>query len=262
MSDYAGPFVFMRKHLQTMLAEEPCDQTTVAEVNRYTIRTRAGWSIGVPDEALKVLPGSAVTIWGEGKGLGSSLRGLVVGNIFCRYRTPPQEEVHHQRWVAERTREKEEELERVRPALDAEFAWLPELFRQRLIRFRTNNPDFRRDFEVYEMFCIREAIRIVGHFNHKYPDAPGEAYQRWLQLSHDGNNKWIQQGQRWANRELMLDEGHSGNTHSMALLLARCWLEQPWLIPEMHGAMSPLTGCLDYGCHTKEDFPDKEVTHA
>jgi hypothetical protein len=45
-----------------------------------------------------------------------------------------------------------------------------------------------------------------------------------------------------------LADGHSGNTVGCACLLARLYLTSPEDVARMHGALTPLVGCAEYGC--------------
>lgn len=45
--------------------------------------------------------------------------------------------------------------------MDVDYENLPDAFKKRIDRFRANNPDFRFEFESYELFCCMEAVKIA-----------------------------------------------------------------------------------------------------
>jgi hypothetical protein len=112
--------------------------------------------------------------------------------------------------------------------MDADYDALPDDFKQRIDRFRKNNPDFRVDYEAYEMFCCMEAIKIANAC--KTVENVDKFYK-------SGNSKLVPD----------LSDGHSGNTFGCACLLAKLHLESPELVHQAYGAMSPLVGSKDYG---------------
>jgi hypothetical protein len=190
-----------------------------------------------------------------GRGLGYSIRGVVIDDVVWRYETAEEAALSHEREQVKRHQAKRDEFEATgRAVLDAKYAALPALFQQRLDRFRANNPEFRWEYEPYEMFCCEEAVKLAAHLGtvgeaKRYAAlASSETYStdtpRW-------NAEWEEQKAIDRAAGLATHE-HSGNTHGMTAILARLYLEQPDLVPKMHGALTPLVGCEAYGC----DHPD------
>ena len=155
------------------------------------------------------------------------------------YKSPEQAQQEHDKWVAEYHAELQATFERNRASLDERYQGLPEVFRQRLDRFRGNNPDFRWKYEAYELFTCEQAVIIA--------DTLGTS--ECIKHFHDA---------KWEEQKAMvggLDDGHSGNTFGMAVLLARVYLERPEDVAAWHGALAPLVGSEEYGGVPKPEDP-------
>jgi len=188
-----------------------------------------GWSFGfpkVPGVTPKV--GSAVRFYG--KGIGATVRGVVVDGNPVYYRTPAEEEQRHQDWCAEQDRQKRARFEESKAKLDVSYDALPRTFQLRIDRFRTANPDFRWKYEPYEMFVCEQAVIIAKAL--KTVDA--------IEAFH--SLPW--ETQKFNVPEL--SDGHSGNTFGCACHLAKTLLTEPARIEYTPGAMSPLVGTSDY----------------
>lgn len=126
---------------------------------------------------------------------------------------------------------------------------LPKEFQERIDRFNklfiqgtlnTENPhNFEEDslFE-YEMFCIKEALKIVEIIKDK------ETYEALLAES--GTKSFYKFTKFLKDKGLQLDDGHSGNTIGQCFSLALCYITRPDLIPYMHGSLAPLVGDSGY----------------
>ena len=122
---------------------------------------------------------------------------------------------------------------------------LPKEFQERIDRFNnlfiqgtlnTENPhNFEEDdlFE-YEMFCMKEALKIAELIKDK------ETYEALLAES--GVETLSEFIEFLKNKGLELDEGHSGNTVGQSFTIARCYITRPELVPYMHGSLAPLVG--------------------
>jgi hypothetical protein len=136
--------------------------------------------------------------------------------------------------VREREAKDKAEFEKNKAKLDAQYQALPEVFQRRIDRFRTNNPDFRWKFEEYEILVCSQAVVIADAL--KTP----EKISSWKSMGFKKQKRLVPG----------LSDGHSGNTFNAACFLATVYLEQPERVLEQHGAMVPLVGCKEYGCHT------------
>ena len=195
--------------------------------------THDGWTLSCPK--VEGLPAPCV---GEilrcyGRGIGSIVRGIVVGGRVYRYRTEAEE---HTR-AAEEQRAQEAEREQAFVAnladTDRRIAALPVFFRERIAKFqRDGGYHFRRDYEAYELFCCEQAVVIADALHTReaidaFAAAPWEEQTRMVSgLSND----------------------HSGNTFGAACQFARTYITHPEFVPMMHGALVPLVGCAAYGC--------------
>lgn len=124
------------------------------------------------------------------------------------------------------------EFEVARPKLDAQFAALPLAFQQRIERFRRDGgPDWRWQFESYEMFVCAEAVKIAEHCAREHI-----TLRQFAALPYD------------EQKAAGISDGHSGTTFGAAVHLARLWPNPDALI-DAHGAIAVLVGCEVFGCH-------------
>ena len=122
-------------------------------------------------------------------------------------------------------------FEESRESMDAQYEALPRIFRERLDKFRRNNPDFRWKYEPYELFVCEEAVRIAEEL-----ETPDEVVAF-------GKMTYEEQKAR-----VTLSDGHSGNTFGMVMRLAYLFLSDEAGVEQMHGALAPLVGSEEYGC--------------
>lgn len=175
---------------------------------------------------------------------GYPVRGIFLNGVKSFYRTPAEQDEIHRKWCEEQERKRKEEFEKNREDMDRRVAALPEVFQRRIQKFRDNNPDFRWEYEPYELFTCEQAVLIANALRtpekvKEYHDLP-----------------WEKQ------KELVpgLDDGHSGNTFGCACLLAHHYLTHQENVYREHGALVPLVGCIKYGCvHPLSEEADKPV---
>lgn len=167
---------------------------------------------------------------------GSTVRGVILNKNLVYYKTDEDLAEEHRVWVEDLHRRQAEEFERNRSKLDAEYEALPECFRHRIDRFRLNNPEFRVQYEQYELFCCREAVKIANALR------TPEAVQAWAETSFKNHLATVPD----------LDHGHSGNTLGMATRLAYLYLMDTTQVSQQHGALSVLVGSKAYGDVDKE----------
>ena len=178
------------------------------ESNGWTIRRADGWNFSVPDSSpVEPRPGMAARFYG--RGLGYTVRGLVLDGRTIFYRTADEDADKSRRAAEDRDRASRYDAERGRADMKRRVAALPAPLRDRIAGFRSNNPDFWWKFEPYEMAVCEQAA--------KGPDAE-------------------------------IDPDLSGNQAGCAALLARLLRDAPSRIASVHGAMCPLVGCREYGC--------------
>lgn len=218
----------------------------------YEITQSNRWSFFIAKEydgvAHGIVPavGDTVRMYG---GSGRPVRGLFVNGRRIYYRTEEQQDELAARQLAEEDSKRRRKFEEAgRAVLDAKYAALPPIFQARIDRFRQNNPEFRWLYEEYEMFCCEEAVKLAQHLGSV------EAMERYCALASSetfGANQaqwhaeW--QEQKAIDRAAGLSDGHSGNTHGAAAMLALLYLRQPGDVARMHGALAPLVGSEEYG---------------
>lgn len=158
---------------------------------------------------------------------GSMIRGVELNDVILYYKSDQQLEQEHREWLDNNDKQKQERFVKNKTQMNSDYESLPAVFKQRIDRFRKNNPDFRVEYEAYELFSCKEAVKIadvcktVGNVN-KFKNGKSE-------LVPD------------------LSKDHSGNTFDCACYLARIYLESPDFVITATGAMAPLVGSKEYG---------------
>lgn len=220
------------------------EDSTLEEITEhgdwFEIRSSKGWGLGIGAEhaeAFKAnmpLAGQQLRTYGC---LGFPVRGLFIDGRRVWYRTKDEEAEQHRAWVAAQQRRRVEEFEREgRAKQDAQYDAVPDVFKRRIDKFRRNNPEFRVEFEAYELFCCTEALKIADALK------TSEAVQAWTALSYDERKAAVPD----------LDyAAHSGNTFDASGFLASLYLHDALQVEHSHGALAPLVGCEKYGCHPK-----------
>lgn len=204
-----------------------------------------GWaSFCVPaDSPVVPVPGMVARLYG--RGFGYVVRGLFLDGERVFYLTEAEQAAKHRREAEERDRERRYDFEKNRIDLDRRYRVLPEVFRRRLDRFRANNPDFRWEYEPYELFVCEQAVVIAAALDANDRDATVAAFDAFRDMG------WEEQKARVPG----LDDDHSGNTFGCACLLAWLYLTDPESVVKIHGALAPLVGSVEYGCVPRESKP-------
>lgn len=177
-----------------------------------------------------------------GRGFGFNVRGIVMestaDDLGCLvfYRTEAEEEARHHAQVEENKAQKRRDFERDREKLDRDYVNLPVCFQKRLDRFRANCPEFRWEFEPYEMNVCVEAVKIAKALKTR------AAIAEWYKLPPEEQRKVVE-----------YDEGHSGNSFGQAVRLACAYADEAYeYVALSHGALTPLVGCEACGCTHEE----------
>lgn len=181
---------------------------------------------------------------------GFPIRGVIINDVLVYYRTEDEQRAKFAREKAERDAARLREFEETGKAkLDAQYAALPPIFQARIDKFRRNNPDFRVEYEPYEMFCCEEAVKLARHL------ASVEAMDHYISLArHETYSADLPRWHReWEEQKAIdvaagISNDHSGNTHGAMVALASLYLRSPAGVERMHGALAPLVGSFAYGC--------------
>lgn len=236
------------------LTDEEYEDSTITEVKEfddyYDLRFES-MGIGMaksydghPPHGIVPKIGDQYRSYGE---FGQPARGMAINGILVYWHSPDEQRDIHKEWVAQANQDRRDKFEKERPSLDAQYEALPDIFKKRIDRFRQNNPDFRWEYESYELFCCTEAMKFVNHFK------TFEAFERYAALTQcsitDEKERWYREWeeQKAIDRAAGIADGHSGNTHGMAVALAGYYLRQPEAVAKLHGALSPLVGSWAYG---------------
>lgn len=220
------------------ISEPPYATHILEKVGKDSVTFDDCWSLFVENaDQLDIHPGDEVRLWG--RGLGWTVRGIAIGDLVIRYCTEAEQDTQDaiDREAAKAVRRAE--FENSRADSDAKYDALPEVFRQRIDRFRAGNPDFRWEFEAYEMVCCVDAVKIA----------------EWCKVNRSAEDQsWVSAVREFKDlptavlAEAGIDEGHSGNTFGVACHLAVRYVLAPPSVVDAHGAMTPLVGCVEYGC--------------
>ncbi len=219
-------------------------ERTEHTIDSVTGDRRRGWVVnfdgatcfGIPESSpIEPRPGMVITLFG--RGFGHPVRGCLLDGACVFYRTPEEEKAKCRADAQAREREQREQFDREREILDARYDALPACFRDRIDRFRSNNPDFRWRFEAYELYCCEQAVVIASVMK-----SAGEV-RTFASMG------WDEQVARCPG----LDDGHSGNTFGAACRLAMDYLTDPGHVSQRHGALAPLVGSKAYGCVPSEE---------
>lgn len=156
-----------------------------------------------------------------------------------------QQAARDRTWLAAHERAMRQVFESARDELDDTYASLPEPFRRRIETFRRTNPNFRWQYELYELAVCLDALRIAEYISTNLAELSNagiEVYlERFLELSRDDQLK------------AGIEETHTEHSVAFAARLARRWLTDPGLVAAEHGALCDIVGCADYGCPRQDE---------
>lgn len=208
----------------------------------------AHWSLGWAKTrgGLVPKPGDHIRAYGP---FGHRIHGVDINSQQVYYLTHSEREAKHEALLANSQADRRQRFEQDRDKLDAAYHSLPAIFQRRIDKFRRTNPDFRWEFESYEMMCCEDAVRIARYLmTTDDPEAPpvplAPAADRW-QVRFEWFKALSFDEQVW---NAGISDSHSGNSFGTALRLAWWYAVQPSMVELEHGALVPLVGCSRYGC--------------
>jgi hypothetical protein len=198
------------------------------EKNQYTLNIDGGYfCVSSPD----FVPKKGMSIKTYGKGIGYPIRGVIIDDVVIYYLTEKEAEADFNRHLKTEKAKRVKAYNKNIKKIQADYDALPEIFRKRIDKFRKVNPDFKYEYESYEMFCCSEAVKIATTLK------TVEAISDWAKLPYEEQKKMVD-----------VDDGHSGNTFGCACGLAKLYIKSPEYVLLAHGALTPLVGCKAYGC--------------
>lgn len=209
------------------------EEVTINNVTKSTsgweIQRSDGWSFFVPaDSPVEPQVGHVARFYG--RGIGFTVRGLVIDGRTVFYRTVDEQRAKEAEEAVARAMKQQADYEAAKPKNDERIAALPAVLRDRILRFREKTERFGPEFEGYELFCSEQATLIFNA------------------LKDEENIKTFAKFD-WENQKAAvpeLSDGHSGNTFGFAVLLARLLATTPERCADVPGAMSPLVGSDAY----------------
>jgi hypothetical protein len=209
--------------------------TKVQENNTYYSISHGGLCCGLK-KSYEVIPqvGDYLTVHTKGGTFGI-IRGMDLNGKKIFYKTDEELEAERLAYLAKREGDKQAAFVKNVGEMDCRYSALPQCFRDRIDKFRSNNPRFRVDYEEYELFCCEQAVAISSGC-----------------VTAEGVKEF--KAKNWAEQLKQvpeLSDGHSGNTFSAAVSLAYWYLQQPENVIKLHGALAPLVGSEEYGCVPK-----------
>lgn len=200
----------------------------------YEITGSGGWSFCL-DKKHDITPKVGDHYQLRTKGF-SQIVGIKWGNRVLFNKTVDEVKSEHQEFCRKQREEKQAEFKKNCKKQDTQYEALPEVFRRRVDKFRDNNPDFRWEYEPYELFCCEQAIGMAKHFKTR------EALIKFNEMEYKDQKK------TWKG----FSDEHSGNTFVMSVKLAILYLNDPENVVKFHGALAPLVGSKEYGCVPKD----------
>lgn len=164
--------------------------------------------------------------------LGSRIRGVTLRGELLFHKTDEELEADRLEFSQKQRERREKEFKQNRKKLNEQYDALPREFQRRVSWFRAHNPDFRVEFEPYELSCCTDAVLIATTLK------TAAKIKRFAKASHKKQQELVPG----------MYDGHSGNSFGMALRLASLYVQNPLFVIAEHGALTPLVGCEEYGC--------------
>lgn len=235
--------------------EEGLITRLVEEDTGWAVTTEGGWTSLLRKDRTATIPqvGDTFTTFGQ---IGYPFHGQAINGNVAWYRSIEEEEALRLSSLREADQRKRDRFVADKARLDAAYRALPETFRNRIDKFRDTNPDFRWEFESYEMMCCTDAVKIARYcsVNRIAPRGNGDEPTAADNIVAFSDLPWEEQ------RKAGISEGHSGNSFGFAVRLAWLYVTHPVMVVEEHGALTPLVGCESYGCpHDRTDPTADEV---
>lgn len=217
------------------------DVNEAGELSGWSVSYGDGWGCGVRNTGVEPKVGDTLTVYGQ---IGYAFHGQALNGRVLWYLSPDDEEAERTQKQEAVDRRRREEFEAKREQLDRDYDALPDTFKERIDKFRRTNPDFRWEFEGYEMMCCKDALKIASYCSINRIAKPNDGHEPTADENVQAFSKLPYEEQEKAG----INEGHSGNSFGFAVRLAYLWVTDPGMVVLEHGALTPLAGCDKYGC--------------
>ena len=205
--------------------------TNITESEDWYQISRDGICCGLKKKyGIKPQVGDKLTVHTKGSSFGT-IRGIDLNGKKIFWKTDKELEADRVEWLRKNEEEKQQTFKDSVAEMDKKYEKLPDFFKKRIDKLRTNNERFRIDYESYEVFCCEQAVLIATACKTK------EEVQSFK------SKKWDEQMKQVDG----LSDGHSGNTFGASCQLAYFYLDNPENVVKLHGALSHLVGSKEYG---------------
>lgn len=221
------------------------------EEDGWSITTGWGW-LWINKEKTSVIPkvGQLARYYGNG----NLVRGIDLDGCNCRYKTETQLRDEWKKQQQEEEDRKKLAFEEEKDFLDKQYKQFPTVYKQRIDKFRRNNPDFRWKYENFEILLCRQSI-LVAKFVHEKLESK-HTIGRIPKKEKDPYTASVEKILNWFSklsekRKVYLvpgyDDGHSGNSSGCLKRLAFFYLTDQKMVVRMRGWLSPICGSEEYG---------------
>jgi hypothetical protein len=237
---------------EIMINDKSFKDLVVTKISKDSMMRSDGWSFWIDDEwPIKPKVGDITRFYGKG----CSVRGLDINGVSCFYQSEEQQRACHLKQLAKWEYEEKADFKKNKTSFDQRYQNLPKVFQQRISRFRANNPDFRWQYESYELFCCEQAMVIVKAVRKRLKNAASKknlTASEFNKIRPDTrklilNKLYNLPYQKQLEAISGLDDGHSGNSFGCSMVLAELYLYYPSYVVKLHGALSSLVGSQKYG---------------
>ena len=162
------------------------------------------------------------------------LLGVMINDVVVWNRFDQEDQEIKDKRKAEHEENLKARFERIQKQLDHDVFVLPAQFQRKIQRLRDNNPDFRWRYEEFEVFCMREAIKIISKLQ------TIDLIQKFIETKDVNVLKKMVPNLKWKQ--------YFGNALAVASSYAFFYSTNPRLFHLSHGAMADVYGCKNYGC--------------
>lgn len=169
--------------------------------------------------------------------------GIAINGKVLYLKSDKELEEDHANMVEKMKADKKAKYEVEKEDLAKRIEAMPEPFRRRFVRFTRNNPNFMVEHGSYEVFCCEQAVAFADTLK------TVGVVTDFEKMSYEDQRKAVP----------AMSDGHSGNTFSFAVALARTYIVEPRAIPFFHAASAIIVGCEEAGCHPLTDEEKKEI---
>jgi hypothetical protein len=228
------------QQFQSRLADNSKETSKIKTVvdwgDCYNIGLERSWAFCLKKQycvtSRNPVEGDEITLYCKG----TLIRGVDLNGEALYYKTDEQLEEERIEWLKKHAEEKLQKFIENRHNLDQQYESLPYVFKCRINKLRNNNPYFRIEYEGYEMMCCTQAVSMANTFKTDE------------KLREFANAEWKEQKKMFPD----LDDGHSGNSLGMSVILARTYIsDEPDNVIEVYGCLAPLVGSDEYGDNDK-----------